>query len=468
MSDHGPNAAYFVLSALACAVAAFSAYWYLRFRHVLPLERQIRALRDKAEGLRRFSIKKSREARTLHDVAATVTHDSQTQSALGAVVSIIAKYLEADTVAFLLADEAQEELVVQPGAYGLESEELLYRIPLTEEGSSSVRVFKNGEAFLTSDAQNDPGTLARYAKLWRIHSLMTVPIRAKNRSLGVLRVGSFKRDFFKKEHLELLSVIAGEAGIIVEAAILNKKLAQSVEQLGALNRMKDDFVSMVSHEFKTPLTTMMGFITVMLDGETGEMTEQQRKFLNVTHNAAKRLEYLVTELLDLSKLEGGAQMEMRPLNLGVMLRDAADSHRSHAEVTGKKLSVEVPESVPWALGDERWLTLVLDNLISNAVKFTKPEGEVRASIADLVSAIRVCVSDDGVGIPPEDHEHIFQKFYRARNAAAAGVSGTGLGLAIAREIVLKHGGKIWFESELNKGTKFFFEISTAREREKVS
>src|SRR4029077_7939713 len=130
---------------------------------------------------------------------------------------------------------------------------------------------------------------------------------------GELRVGSFKREFFKKEHLELLTVIAGEAGIIVETAMLNKKLARTAEQLGALNRMKDDFVSMVSHEFKTPLTTMMGFITVMLDGETGELNEQQRKFLNVTNNAAKRLEYLVTELLDLSKLEAGAQMEMSPL-----------------------------------------------------------------------------------------------------------------------------------------------------------
>ncbi|MBI3553986.1 MAG: GAF domain-containing sensor histidine kinase [Elusimicrobia bacterium] len=456
----------FVLLAVTAAFAAFAAYWYLRFERVLPLERQLRRLGEKAEGLRRFSIRKSREAKTLVDVAATVTHDRQTQSALGAVVAIIARYLEADMVAFLLADEATGELVVQPGAYGLASEELLYRVPLTDEASSSVRVFKNGESFLAGDAQNDPGTIARYARLWKIHSLMTVPIATESRTLGVLRVGSFKRDFFKKEHLDLLSVIAGETAVIVETAVLNRKLSRTAEQLGALNRMKDDFVSLVSHEFKTPLTTIMGFITVMLDGDTGELTDQQRKFLNVTKTAVKRLEYLVTELLDLSKLEAGAHMELRPLNLADLLRASVERQRGGAEIAGKTIICELPEAVPWAMGDERWLTLVVDNLLSNAVKFTRPGGRVNASLADKGDFVMVCVADDGLGIPAEDREHIFEKFYRARNAAQGG-AGTGLGLAIARDIVLKHGGKIWFESETGKGTKFCFVVSTSRQREAV-
>jgi signal transduction histidine kinase len=456
-----------VLVLVSGAVCAFAAYWFVRFRFVLPMQRQVAFLRDKAEGLRQFSIKKSREARTLHDVAATVSGDGQTQSALGAVVAIVAKYLEADMVAFLLADDATGELVVQPGAYGVDREDLLYRIPLTEDGSSSVRVFRTGEGFLTSDAQNDPGTLARYAKLWKIHSLMTVPIRTQSRALGVLRVGSFKRDFFRKEHLELLSIIAGEAAVLVETAILNKKLSETAEQLGALNRMKDDFLSLVSHEFKTPLTTMMGFISVLLDEDTGPLNEQQRKFMTVTKNSAKRLEYLVTELLDLSKLEGGARMELRPLNLGVMLREGLERHRSQAEIAGKRLEYEIPESVPWAVGDERWIALVIDNLVSNAVKFAKAGGCVRISVRDEGAQLLVSVADDGVGIPEEDRPHIFEKFFRARNAAKAGTPGTGLGLAISREIMAKHGGKIWFESETGKGTTFRFSLSTSRAPEAV-
>jgi signal transduction histidine kinase len=454
-----------VLVLLTAAVSAFTAFWYLRFRHVLPLERQVLRLREKAEDLRRFSIRKSREARTLHDVATTVSHDRQGQSALGAVVSIIARYLEADMVAFLLLDENDGQLVVQPGAFGIESEELLYRVPLTEENSSSVRVFKSGEAFITPDAQNDPGAIAHYARLWKVHSLMTVPIRTEKRPLGVLRVGSFKKNFFTREHLDLLSVIAGETAIIVETAILNRKLAQTAEQLGALNRIKDDFVSTVSHEFKTPLTTIMGFITVMLEGDTGPLADQQRKFLTVAKTAVKRLEYLVTELLDLSRLEGGAQMEMRPLDLAALLRARIDGQRPQAEVAGKSLFCDAPGSVPWALGDERWLSLVMDNLVSNALKFSKPGGRVAASVADKGDFVMVCVSDDGVGIPADDREHIFEKFYRARNAQQAGAPGTGLGLAISREIVLKHGGKIWFESEPGKGTKFYFVLSAVHGRE---
>lgn len=458
-----PTAA--VLLALTAAVSAFAAYWYLRFKHVLPLEREVLALRLKAEELRRFSIRKSREARTLHDVAATVSHDRQTQTALGAVVSIIAKYLEADTVAFLLVDEKTGDLVVQPGAYGLESEEMLYRVPASDENSSSARVFRTGDCFLTGDAQNDPGTIARYAKLWKIHSLMTVPIRTERQPLGVLRVGSFKRDFFSKEHLELLKVIAGEAAVVVETAILNRRLAENAERLGTLNRIKDDFVSMVSHEFKTPLTTIMGFISVMLEGDTGPLTEQQRKFLTVTKNAVKRLEALVTELLDLSRLEGGVKMELSRINLAGLLRTSVEGLRAQAEGAGKELVCDIPESLPWAMGDEKWLHLVMDNLVSNAVKFTRPGGKVRVSIADKGDFIMTSVADDGVGIPPEDQEHIFEKFYRARNAQ---VPGSGLGLAISREIVVKHGGKIWFESEPGKGTKFHFVVSAARQKEAVA
>jgi len=161
-------------------------------------------------------------------------------------------------------------------------------------------------------------------------------------------------------------------------------------------------------------------------------------------------------------------MEMRPLDLAGLLRARLESLGPQAEVSGKKLFCEITDSVPWILGDERWLSLVLDNLISNALKFSKPGGRVDVSLADKGDFVMVCVADDGVGIPLEDHEHIFEKFYRARNAQKTGAPGTGLGLAISREIVVKHGGKIWFDSESGHGTKFYFVLTAVHDRETVA
>ncbi|MBI4375705.1 MAG: HAMP domain-containing histidine kinase [Elusimicrobia bacterium] len=455
------------LMALAAILSGFAVYWFFRFKSLLPAQRSLEQVQRQADELRQFFVRKSREAETLLEVAAAGSRSSQERSTLSAIVSIVARYLEADLVAFLLLDESTGELVTQPGAYGLEGDDLLYRIPLTEEGSSSVRVFRTGQPFITGDAQNDPGVISGFAKLWRAHSLMVIALRKEGHSIGVMRVGSFKRDFFTQEHLDLLKVIADEATVIVETAILNRRLGETAEQLQALSRMKDEFVTTVSHEFKTPLTTIRGFVSVMRTGDTGALTDQQEKFLTVVDNAVRKLEQLVTELLDLSKLEGGAAMDMRSLSLGELVSSVVDAHRGQAVEAGKVLVCEIPQRLPSVRGDEKWLRLVVDNLVSNALKFTKPGGRVAVSAMDKGDLVMVRVEDDGIGIHPEDKPNIFQKFYRARNSAELAVPGTGLGLAISREIINKHAGRIWFESEPGRGSKFFFVLSTAARGEAV-
>ncbi|HXT01974.1 MAG TPA: GAF domain-containing sensor histidine kinase, partial [Elusimicrobiota bacterium] len=328
-------------------------------------------------------IRKSKEVKTLHDVAqAMVTRVGRDISSLGAIVAIVARALDADLVAFLILDEATGELVTQPGAFGLEGEELLYRIPLTETRSSSVRVFKTRKPFMSEDAQNDPGVIGSYAQLWKVHSLLVVPLLVEDRVLGVMRVGSRRRGAFGGDALALVTVVAEEASILVETAMLNRRLAETAEQLAALNRMKDEFVSTVSHEFKTPLTTITGFLSVMLDGETGPVNEQQVKFLQIAKAAAKRLAGLVSDLLDLSRLEGGAKMELRPLDLVDLIGQSVENHQPAAAEGGKSLQWAPPARLSKAVGDQRWLGLVLDNLVSNALKFTRPGGKVTVEAGD--------------------------------------------------------------------------------------
>lgn len=414
-------------------------------------------------------IRKSKEVKTLHDVAqAMVTRVGRDISSLGAIVAIVARALDADLVAFLILDESTGELVTQPGAFGIEGEELLYRIPLTDDRSSSVRVFKTRQPFMSADAQNDPGVIARYAQLWKVHSLLVVPLVIEDRVLGVMRVGSRRRNAFGGDALALVTVVAEEASILVETAMLNRRLAQTAEQLAALNRMKDEFVSTVSHEFKTPLTTITGFLSVMLDGETGPVNEQQMKFLQIAKSAAKRLSGLVSDLLDLSRLEGGAKMEPRPLDLPELVGQSVENLQPVAAEGGKTLAWAPPAAFPRALGDARWLGLVVDNLVSNALKFTRPGGRVAVELKDKGEFLMVSVTDDGIGIPMADRDKIFERFYRASNRGEVNAPGTGLGLAIAREVVSKHGGKIWFESETGKGTTFRFVVPAARQEAEVS
>ena len=403
-------------------------------------------------------IEKSREVRTLHDVAeALVTRGAKTQS-LAAIVSIVAKYLQADLVAFLLFDEESQELVTQPGAYGLEGEEQFYRMPLSRDDASSVRVYRTRRPFLTGDAQNDPNVIAHYVKLWKVNSLMVIPLLVEERCIGVMRVGSFQKDYFIGEQVEMMTIIAEEAAVIVETAILNRKLSKVAEQLTTLNRMKSEFVSTVSHEFKTPLTSLSGFLTVLIGGETGPMSAQQMEFLQIAQAQVTRLTRLVSDLLDCSRLEANMEMERATVVLETVVRASVANHSRQAGEAGKTISVELPAPIPEILGDAKWLGLAVDNLISNAVKFTRPGGRVVVILARQGETVEVCVADDGIGIHPDDQGRIFEKFFRARNRSEVSAPGTGLGLTIAKEVVSRHGGRIWLQSELGKGTRFCFSL----------
>jgi signal transduction histidine kinase len=403
-------------------------------------------------------IEKAREVRTLHDVGeALVSRGAKTQS-LAAIVAIVAKYLGADLVAFLLCDEDSQELVTQPGAYGLKGEEQFYRMPLSRDDASSVRVYRARRPFLTGDAQNDPNVIGHYAKLWNAHSLMVIPLLVEDRCIGVMRVGSFQKDYFSGEQVEMMTIIAEEAAVIVETAILNRKLSEVAEQLATLNRMKSEFVSTVSHEFKTPLTSLTGYLSVLLGGETGAMNAQQMEFLQSAQAQVTRLTRLVSDLLDCSRLEANLAMDKAAVALEAVVRASVANHSRQAEAADKTISVELPAPVPEILGDAKWLGLAVDNMISNAVKFTRPGGRVAVSLARRDQTLEVCVADDGVGIHPDDQGRIFEKFFRARNRSEVAVPGTGLGLTIAKEVVSRHGGRIWFDSELGKGTRFYIAL----------
>ncbi len=229
-------------------------------------------------------------------------------------------------------------------------------------------------------------------------------------------------------------------------------------KLGDAERMKMEFLSMISHEMRTPLTAMNGYTALLRRGRHGPITEKQAASLDIIRQETERLHYLVDDLLEAARAEAGAfRVEIGPCDLGLTLDTLMHTFSRQAEEKEIDLKHEL-KALPPALLDGRRLAQALRNLVTNAIKFTPVGGSIRVQGQVDGKEILLEVSDTGAGIPPSQIEHIFERFYQTRPESDGRAGGVGLGLAIVREIVQAHGGKVEVESELGTGTTFRLRI----------
>jgi signal transduction histidine kinase len=229
-----------------------------------------------------------------------------------------------------------------------------------------------------------------------------------------------------------------------------------VQQLKQLDQLKAEFVSVASHELKTPINVIIGYLQLLQENVYGDLTPQQREICLTLASQAQALSRLVRQLLDVSRFEaGGGKLELRPMPFGPFLAELETTFRVLAIQRGVRFQVDrgsrLPDQVVW---DEDRMSEVLGNLLSNAFKFTERGGTVELSVVAANDTVQMHVRDTGAGIPPENVPYIFEKFFQADNQASASAKGTGLGLAIAKSIVTAHGGTIAVESTLGAGTRF--------------
>lgn len=237
---------------------------------------------------------------------------------------------------------------------------------------------------------------------------------------------------------------------------------RDITELDRVDQMKTEFVSMVSHELRTPLTSIKGYVDMVLDGEAGEMNEEQRGYLEVTRANTDRLIVLVNDLLDISRIEAGrVELRLRAAPLQDMVRSVAVSLRTQIEEKEMTLRLDMPRKPIVVLADPSRITQVLTDLVSNAYSYSAKGASiaVRARIVD--EPAQVDITDTGIGIPPDDQAKIFTKFYRVDNPMTREVGGTGLGLAVAKSFVEMHGGQIWVKSKPGKGSTFSFTVPLA-------
>jgi two-component system phosphate regulon sensor histidine kinase PhoR len=235
-------------------------------------------------------------------------------------------------------------------------------------------------------------------------------------------------------------------------------LVQDLTRVRRLETVRRDFISNVSHELRTPLASLKALTETLQNGAITD-PEAGPRFLGRISTEVDALTQMAQELLDLSRIESGqVELVFAPVSPKQLLTSAVDRMKMQAERAGLKLSVSCGEDLPNIRADRMRLEQVLVNLIHNAVKFTKPGGEIVLGAESVVGGVRCAVRDTGVGIPEESLTRIFERFYRADRSRTG--SGTGLGLSISKHIVEAHGGKIWAESKEGKGSAIYFEIPT--------
>ncbi|HUG16415.1 MAG TPA: ATP-binding protein [Thermomicrobiales bacterium] len=236
---------------------------------------------------------------------------------------------------------------------------------------------------------------------------------------------------------------------------------RDVTELARVDELKSEFISIVSHEMRTPLTAIKGFTDLILDGEAGEIGDTQREFLEIVQANSDRLVALINDMLDISRFESGhIALRLEPIELQTLVDRAISTLRPLLDDKQQRIQTEFADALPEVVADEARLIQVLTNLISNASKYTPDEGSITVGAEKLDSQMVISVSDTGVGIAPDALPHVFSKFYRADNPLSRDVRGTGLGLSITKSLVEMHGGRITIASRIGVGTTVRFTLPT--------
>jgi signal transduction histidine kinase len=224
------------------------------------------------------------------------------------------------------------------------------------------------------------------------------------------------------------------------------------------DRAKRDFISSVSHELRTPLTSIKGYVDLLLLGAAGPLAEGQQSFLSVVKNNANRLMDLINDILEIGRIDANKiLLNFESVDMGFVLHDVLQTMHAEIERKATNIKLEIEPGLPTISADLRRVTQVVLNLVSNAVKYTYPGALVHLrAFVNPAGLLQIDVEDNGVGLSPDQQQHLFRRFYRADNPLRDEVGGTGLGLSIAKSFIELHGGEIWVQSELGNGSTFSF------------
>ena len=448
--------------------------------------REVRPFSDKQVALVKtfadqavIAVENARLLQELQQRTRELVRSVEELKALGEVGQTVSSTLNLETVLTRIVSHAVQLSGTDGGAiyeYDEQSEEFLLRVTdrMEEELIAALRANPPrlgdgvvGRAASAREPIQIPNIAEAHAYPPRMRELLArfgfraslaIPLLREDRIIGALVVRRKSTGEFRPEVVELLKTFATQSALAIQNARLFREIEDKGRQIEAANRHKSEFLANMSHELRTPLNAIIGFSEVLLDPSLKVTEEERSQFLMDVLSSGKHLLGLINEILDLAKIEAGKmELQLEPALLSDVLESVQNTMRPLA--VKKDINLHVESSVlpePFSMDGAR-VKQVLLNLLGNAVKFTPEGGRVWVRADSEDGAVRVEVRDTGLGIAPEDHERIFLEFQQAGSDAGK-PQGTGLGLALAKKFVEMHGGKIWLESEVGKGSKFFFTL----------
>jgi signal transduction histidine kinase len=297
--------------------------------------------------------------------------------------------------------------------------------------------------------------------------------------IGYLILGPKKSgNLYSSQDIKVIEIVANELVIAVQNALrfeeienfnitllgkvdeATRKLRRVNERLKMLDEAKDDFISMASHQLRTPLTSIKGYTSMVLEGDAGKLTPSQKKLLTQSFFSAQRMVYLIADLLNVSRLKTGKVIvETTPVNLAEVVGEELEQLKETAAARSLTLTYKKPKKFTEIMLDETKIRQVIMNFVDNAIYYTPAGGQISVELVETPATIELRVQDNGIGVPRSEQPHLFTKFYRAGNARKARPDGTGLGLFMAKKVIVVQGGSLIFESTEGKGSTFGFVFS---------
>lgn len=352
-----------------------------------------------------------------------------------------------------------------------------------DKALSSISRIKH-KVIVTDYLDNDMADLKRVLekKYISILACLTPTTEYEVGGIGYLALGAKKSgNPYSMQDAKTLEIIANELAIAIQNALrfeeieefnvtlqgkvndATRQLRHTNDKLKALDETKDEFISMASHQLRTPLTSVKGYVSMVLDGDAGKLSASQRKLLTQSFISSQRMVYLIADLLNISRLKTGKfVIEATPTNLADVVEGEVGQLIETAAGRNLTLVYEKPKDFPTLMLDETKIRQVMMNFIDNAIYYSRSGGHVEVKLSETPESVEFVVVDDGIGVPKSEQHNLFNKFYRAGNAKKARPDGTGLGLFMAKKVIIAQGGSIIFKSQEGKGSSFGFTFAKAK------
>ena len=311
---------------------------------------------------------------------------------------------------------------------------------------------------------------------------LIMPLRKNELLIGYLCLGEPNNIGYTTRDLRALRTIVDELTIAIQNALsveevrkLNDTLEQRVNaatkelrasnaQLQRLDEAKDEFISMASHQLRTPLTSIKGYVSMLIEGDVGKVSNEQKQLLNEVFVSSERMVRLIGDFLNVSRLQTGKfVIEKHPVDLALLIKREIDGLAQNAAARNMKFIYKMPKNIPMLQLDENKIQQVVMNFSDNAIYYSKEKSKITITLKKAANYVEFKVIDTGIGVPKSEQQHLFNKFFRATNARRARPDGTGVGLFLAKKVIDDHGGNILFESKEGKGSTFGFRLPLPKE-----